>query len=322
MKFDYYLCKKHSLEKMYVKDKKNNIYRLKINGGDLSFKKSKKQINEDQFYKSTNYSKKIVQKMIQKGGDTFIPPINFEENISREAIIERNIGNNRNDILQNELRKLSNTSSKRMTDEFEQIYRNLALNLKGKSIPEHKISLPLYLNNHYIDIDDDIYTGNSPLIHGRRENAKIIKEYYQMVILFIYNYFYDVYQFLYNALQEIDLKKQNQEKQQKQQRSLFSWRRKPKPLENIYNENYMIEMQVLDRGRNVESLNSILSPKDPRRRIVFQFNNTEISLNFILEYLKKSPFEKKTLEKLIEFKNFIDSKFYQIRYERQKYGNE
>ena len=137
-----------------------------------------------------------------------------------------------------------------------------------------------------------------------------------MVIQYIYYYFNDVYTFLYYALQENDVrKKQNQQ----QKKSFFSWRKKP--IENIYNENYIIEIQVIDRAKNIESINNPLPNDDPRRRIVFKINNSEISLNFILEFLKRPVYEK-TLEGLLKFKNDIDNKFSRERYYRQKYGNE
>lgn len=314
MKFDYYLCKNYSLNNMYVKDTENQIYRLMMNGSEWSVKKSNKKIDTNEFYKSKDYSKKVFQKMIQKGGDRYTPstPINFEENdnLLREAITEYNIRNNRDEIMRNVY--LEKNNYKELKKAFITLYTDLTIPL-----PSIKISLPLFLHDNYIDLHDDIYQGNSPIMIQRKENARVIKIYYKMVIEYIYYYFNNVYVFLYHALQENDLRKQ--QNQQKPQKSFFSWRKKP--IKNIYNEDYVIEMQVIDRGRNIESINNSLPIDDPRRRIIFKINNSEISLNFILEFLKRQVYEK-TLEGLLKFKNDIDNKFARDRYYRKKYGNE
>lgn len=316
MKFDYYLCKNHSLNNMYVKDKENKIYHLMMNGSEWSVKKSNKKIDNHEFYKSMNYSKKKFQKMIQKGGDQMFSqlPYDLEEemnNTPREAISEINLKNNRNEIMMNELKKMNKNKSEELKKEFIRLYTNIK-----NPLPPFKMSLPLVLNENYIDINDHVFQGNTSLIQQRKANARLIKLYYQMVIQYIYYYFNDVYTFLYYALQENDVrKKQNQQ----QKKSFFSWRKKP--IENIYNENYIIEIQVIDRAKNIESINNPLPNDDPRRRIVFKINNSEISLNFILEFLKRPVYEK-TLEGLLKFKNDIDNKFSRERYYRQKYGNE
>lgn len=337
MKFDYYLCKNHSLNNMYVKDKENQIYRLMMDGNEWSVKKSNNKMDTHEFYKSIDYSKKVFQKMIQKGGDQMVSqlPYDLEEEINntpREAMFgvnqnimklrnetifsnQRRNGNIQNEFFQSALKDRSQIEYKELKKLFNQIHRTFS---SQYGLLENKISLPLVLNENYIDINDHVFQGNTPLIQQRKANAQLVKIYYQMVIQYIYYYFNDVYNFLYYTLQENDQrKKQNEQKQEK--KSFFSWRKKP--IKNIYNEDYVIEMQVKDRGINTESINNSLPIDDPRRRIVFKFNNTELSLNFIVEFLKRSQYPQ-TLEGLLKFKNDIDNKFERERYYRQKYGNE
>jgi hypothetical protein len=111
-------------------------------------------MDTNEFYKSIDYSKKVFQKMIQKGGDQYAlqqPYYQEEEynNMPREAITHHNIRNNRNEIMMNELKKININKSNELKKIFNKIYSTFSLK---HGLQENKMSLPLVLNENYIDI--------------------------------------------------------------------------------------------------------------------------------------------------------------------------
>lgn len=232
MNFKFYLYKDMN-ENIFIKNKKNKIYKIKFGNFEKNNKtkikiykikniyipyliiKSNKILDDDMFYKSTNYSQNKLNKflknnlnsiMLKGGNEHYQANINYNNTIfHRNAIINSNL---ENEIFQNIIMKKKQDEYRIEVNRLKELLKNAIINSKI-SIPLLNKYNYLYMNSengtHIIFSKDKIqtftFTNRFKHLFIQKQNQvendfNKINQYYLNVIQIIKDNFPIVYSFL------------------------------------------------------------------------------------------------------------------------------